>query len=315
MWQQPKAKGGQESDFFKDRAVSRPFVEGTVPVGGLRLDRSYFEGKDAAGKPITQIPAKAVEALGGPKEFLERGENRYNVYCTPCHGRLGDGNGFVTQRGLGYWQKVPASLHTDAIRKRTDGAIYDTIVHGKGVMYGYGARIPDVDDRWAVVGYVRALQRAHGASPDTSAPPSATTAPAEAFVPTASVEEVKKAQVDIDAALSGLTGDVLFDTGKTTLKPAALAFLDKLAPILQSAKTVALEVGGHTDSQGNAASNMTLSEGRARAVKSYLTGKGIAAARLLAKGYGQTRPIADNGSAEGRAKNRRIGFTVLGGAR
>lgn len=159
MWQQPKAKGEQESDFFKDRSNSRPFVEGTVPVGGLRLDKAYYEGKGPDGKTIAQIPAKAVEALGGPKEFLERGENRYNVYCTPCHGRQGDGNGFVAQRGLGYWQKVPASLHTAAIVKRTDGDIYNTIVRGKGVMYGYGARIPEVEDRWALVAYVRVLQK------------------------------------------------------------------------------------------------------------------------------------------------------------
>ncbi len=302
MWQQPKAKADGESDFFKDRSVSRSFVEGTVPVGGLRLDRAYFEGKDTAGKPIVQIPAKAVEALGGPKEFLERGENRYNVFCAPCHGRLGDGNGFIAQRGLGYWQKVPANLHTDKIRKKTDGEVYNTVVHGKGVMYGYGARLPEIQDRWAVVSYVRALQKAHGATSELSS----ASAPASA--------QVQQAQQDVDSALSGLTGDVLFDTGKTELKPAARTFLDKLGPVLKKYPTLRFEVGGHTDSQGSADKNKTLSEGRARAVRAYLLGRGAGDGQLSATGYGQTVPVGDNGTSEGRAKNRRITFKALGGA-
>jgi outer membrane protein OmpA-like peptidoglycan-associated protein len=305
MWQQPKAKADGESDFFKDRSASRTFVEGTVPVGGLRLDRAYFEGKDTAGKPIAQLPAKAVETLGGPKEFIERGENRYNVYCTPCHGALGDGNGFIAQRGLGYWQKVPASLHTDKIRKYTDGQIYDTIVHGKGVMYGYGARLPETEDRWAVVGYVRALQKAHGATLETS--PSSTSA---AVAPA----QVQQAQQDVDAALSGLTGDVLFDTGKTDLKPAARTFLDKLGPVLKKYPALRFEVGGHTDAQGNSGKNLTLSEGRAGAVRTYLLGRGASESQLSAKGFGQSVPVGDNGTSEGRAKNRRITFKALGGA-
>jgi outer membrane protein OmpA-like peptidoglycan-associated protein len=307
MWQQPKAKADGESDFFKDRSVGRPFVEGTVPVGGLRLDRAYFEGKDTGGKFVTQIPARSVEALGGPKEFLERGENRFNVYCMPCHGAMGDGNGFIAQRGLGYWQKVPASLHTDRIRKHTDGQLYDTVVHGKGVMYGYGARIPDIEDRWAVVGYVRALQKAHGATTEMSASPaSAPETPAPA--------QVQQAQQDVDSALAGLTGDVLFDTGKTDLKPAAKTFLDKLGPVLKKYQTLRFEVGGHTDSQGNAGKNLTLSEGRARAVRSYLLGRGASDDQLSAKGYGQGQPVGDNSTSEGRAKNRRITFKALGGA-
>jgi outer membrane protein OmpA-like peptidoglycan-associated protein len=312
MWQQPKAKSGAESDFFKDRSASRPFVEGTVPVGGLRLDRAYFEGKGPDGKAISQIPPRAVEALGGAKEFLERGENRYNVYCTPCHGPLGDGNGFVTQRGLGYWQKVPASLHTPQIRKRTDGEIYNTIVHGKGVMYGYGARLPETEDRWAVVGYVRVLQRAQGGTEIADAP---VPAPAPAEAAPVAAAQVQQAQEDVNTALAGLTGDVLFDTGKTDLKPAARTFLDKLGAVLKKYPAVQFEVGGHTDSQGNAEKNMTLSEGRARAVRSYLVSRGASDAQLAAKGYGQTKPVADNGSAEGRAKNRRISFDALRGTR
>ena len=160
QWQQPKVKYDQENDFFRDGQGNRPLVAGAVPVGGLRIDKAFYDGKLPTGKPVPSIPPGAVTAIGGPKEMLERGENRYNVYCTPCHGRAGDGNGFVAQRGLGYWQKVPASLHLPRLRKVEDGHIYDVVTHGKGVMYGYAARIPDPNDRWAIVSYVRVLQDA-----------------------------------------------------------------------------------------------------------------------------------------------------------
>ena len=315
QWQQPKVKYDQENDFFRDGQGNRPLVAGAVPVGGLRLDKAFFDGKLATGKPVLLIPGGAVTASGGPKAMLDRGENRFNVYCSPCHGRAGDGNGFVTQRGLGYWQKVPASLHSPRLRKAEDGHLYDVITHGKGVMYGYAARIPDPNDRWAIVSYVRVLQavqlaRTGGVREAVAEPVAGSPTPAPSAAPAA---EVQKAQRDIDAVLAGMTGDVLFDTGKTTIKSAAGAFLDKLAAVLTKDAGVNFEIGGHTDSQGSAPSNTTLSEGRARAVRDYLTAKGIAASRLSAKGYGSTRPVADNGTSEGRAKNRRITFTASAG--
>ena len=322
QWQQPKVKYDQASDFYSDGQGNRPLVAGTVPVGGLRLDKALFEGKLATGKPVPQIPAGVVTAIGGPTALLDRGENRYNVYCAPCHGAAGDGNGFIAQRGLGFWQKLPVSLHQPRLRKVEDGYMFDVISHGKGVMYGYAARIPDPNDRWAVVSYVRVLQAAaaersgqpHEISAEpVPAPTPIPEEPVAVSVPATPDAEVKKAQRDIDAVLSGMTGDVLFDTGKTTIKPAASAFLNKLAAVLIEDAGVAFEIGGHTDAQGSLASNKTLSDGRAKAVRNYLTAKGIAGSRLTAKGYGSTRPVADNGSAQGRAKNRRITFTASAG--
>jgi mono/diheme cytochrome c family protein len=160
MWVQPRGKAYRESTFFADRQGNRPVVEGTVAHGTLDLDAPYTTGFSGT-KPIAKIPARAVEALGGPRATLERGEEQFHIYCQPCHGRLGDGNGFIAQRGLGYWQKLPATLHTDRLRKAPDGHFYDVIVNGKGVMYSYASRIQSVDDRWAVVAYVRTLQRAY----------------------------------------------------------------------------------------------------------------------------------------------------------
>ncbi len=167
MWAQPKMKPYYESDFFADRSELRPVVPNTVPQNGLeaRLDDAYSRGRLPNGKYLPQIPVKSVQAFGSPKSMLLRGRDRYTAYCSPCHGENGNGNGMITQRGLGYWQKLPASYFTDRLRKVEDGYLYDVLVNGHGVMYGYGSRVQNIDDRWAVIAYVRALQLAHNASP------------------------------------------------------------------------------------------------------------------------------------------------------
>jgi mono/diheme cytochrome c family protein len=167
MWAQPKMKAYYESDFFADRSEMRPLVPHTVSQSNLetRLDDAYSLGRAANGKFLPRIPAKAVRSFASPKDMMLRGQERFTAYCSPCHGSNGDGNGMITQRGLGYWQKLPASYYTDRLRKIEDGYIYDVLVNGHGVMYGYGSRIQDINDRWAVVSYVRALQFAHNASP------------------------------------------------------------------------------------------------------------------------------------------------------
>jgi outer membrane protein OmpA-like peptidoglycan-associated protein len=323
MWEQPKMKSYYESDFYTDRQASRAMPEGTVARGKLRTDDAFTTGKEG-GKFVPQIPAEAVKNFGGPKPMLDRGQTQYTVYCAPCHGTTGNGNGFIAQRGLGFWQKLPSSLLQPRLLKVEDGHIYDVLTHGKGTMYGYASRIQDYNDRWAVVAYVRALQLASGgAIPD--APPIAaspapvianpTPAPAATPVPAAPTQEaIKKEQEDLDSAMSKLSGDVLFDTAKATLKPEAQTFLTAIAEILKKNAGAQVEVGGHTDSQGDAVRNQKLSEQRANAVRAFLTGKGVTMGSLMAKGYGSTKPVADNATSEGRAKNRRITLTVQGGA-
>lgn len=157
MWQQPKMKAYYESDFYTNRQSSRAIPDGTVAQGQLRSGDAYTSGKEGT-KFVAQIPAEAVKAFGGPKAMLDRGQNRYDVFCSPCHGTVGNGNGFIAQRGMGFWQKMPATLHQPRLLKVEDGYIYDVLTHGKGAMYGYASRIQDYNDRWAVVAYVRMLQ-------------------------------------------------------------------------------------------------------------------------------------------------------------
>ena len=185
MWRQPYIKPYYQSDFYPDQQASRPLVIGTVPQGDLKTsDPNYYTGKGADGKTLIRtIPVRAVQSFASPKAMLAWGQDRYNAYCTPCHGKTGNGNGFITQRGLGYWQKLPASYHTDRLRKIEDGHIYDTITNGYGIMYSYASRIQDPNDRWAVVAYVRALQLMYAGQPTANQPQSPVPASSNSELP------------------------------------------------------------------------------------------------------------------------------------
>jgi mono/diheme cytochrome c family protein len=146
MAYQPKNRPLSPSDFFTDGRSERPLLENTVPRGSIANDALFVpKESNAFPLPVTQ-------------ELLERGEERYRIFCTPCHGLQGDGNGMVSMRGM----KHPPSYHEDRLRQVPNGYIYDVITNGFGAMLGYSAQIPPAD-RWAVVAYVRALQLSRNA--------------------------------------------------------------------------------------------------------------------------------------------------------
>jgi mono/diheme cytochrome c family protein len=155
MHDQPKYIPLRPSDFFADGRSERPLVEGTVARGHLREDTALYHGKDAAGKPVTDFPFPVT------KEVIQRGQNRFNIYCTPCHDRLGTGDGMIVRRGF----RKPPSYHIDRLRQVPNGYIYDVITNGFGAMQDYSAQI-EPRDRWAIVAYVRALQLSQNASPN-----------------------------------------------------------------------------------------------------------------------------------------------------
>lgn len=146
MYDTGRVKPLQESRFYPDRQSSRPLVEGTVPRGYVKEDELLYTGK-VDGKLADVFPFQVT------KEVVERGENRYNTFCSPCHGRLGDANGMIVQRGF----PRPNSFHADSIRAKPAGHYFDVMTHGFGRMYDYSASVP-VKDRWAIIGYIRALQ-------------------------------------------------------------------------------------------------------------------------------------------------------------
>ena len=170
MDDQPKVRAQTPSAFFYDGASMRQPVPGTIPVGGLQEDGAFFTGKGPDQQFVATIPVTVDEAL------LERGRQRYVIYCQPCHDARGDGKGILFQRG-----NVPtATYHQEKILKYPDGQIFDVITNGTGLMSGYRWPIPPAD-RWAIVAYVRELQRKRLASgtPSPTTASAATPAPAD----------------------------------------------------------------------------------------------------------------------------------------
>jgi len=152
MFNQQKLRPLQASTFFADGRASRPLPEDTVARGHLRGNELLFTGRiggvvaDAFPFPIT-------------KEVLDRGEARFDIFCSPCHGRAGYGDGMIVQRGF----KAPPSFHSDRLRQAPAGHFFDVMTNGFGVMYDYRGRV-SAEDRWAIAAYVRALQLSQHAS-------------------------------------------------------------------------------------------------------------------------------------------------------
>ena len=157
MHNQPRFKPLAKSDFYTDLRSARPPVEGTVARGDLRADSYLYSGMiPGSDTPGEYMPFPVNE------EVLARGRERFNIYCTPCHSRLGDGNGIVPTRGFA---RKPPSFHIDRLRKAPLGHFFDIITHGFGIMPDYAAQIAP-KDRWAIVAYIRALQLSQNASAD-----------------------------------------------------------------------------------------------------------------------------------------------------
>lgn len=154
MENQPKLRPQSESKFFADGRSDRLPPAHTVPRGMLREDEHLFRGKDASGAFAASIPASLTVDM----KFLERGRNRFEIYCAPCHGAAGDGQGITSKYGMGA-VSANGNYHADRLRTMPDGEIFNTITNGKNTMQPYADKLAP-EDRWAVVAYVRALQRA-----------------------------------------------------------------------------------------------------------------------------------------------------------
>jgi len=146
MHDQPRYEPLEASDFFADGRASRPIVEGTVARGQLREDSLLYTGK-VDGKDSEVFPFPVTE------EVLQRGRERYDIFCSPCHGRTGEGDGMVVQRGY----RRPTSFHMATLRGAAVGHFFDVMTNGWGAMPDYASQVP-VNDRWAIAAYIRALQ-------------------------------------------------------------------------------------------------------------------------------------------------------------
>jgi mono/diheme cytochrome c family protein len=141
MANQPRYKPLAKSEYFDDGLSARQPVAGTLPQGRMELDPLYIPATSNAF-PLPLTP-----------ELLAHGRQRYNIFCTPCHGQLGDGNGFIPTRGF----RQPPTFHSDRLRNAPVGHFFDAITNGFGAMPDYASQIPP-RDRWAIIAYIRALQ-------------------------------------------------------------------------------------------------------------------------------------------------------------
>jgi mono/diheme cytochrome c family protein len=155
MHDQPKLEPYEASSFFADGRASRPRIEGTIPRGSPLVDRDTHleDGKDAQGKLVATFPYPVT------KDVLERGRERYDIYCAPCHAKTGDGDGMIVRRGY----RRPPSMHEARLREISAGHLFDVMTNGFGAMPDYRAQIA-TRDRWAIVAYIRALQASRAAT-------------------------------------------------------------------------------------------------------------------------------------------------------
>jgi mono/diheme cytochrome c family protein len=169
MHDQPKYRPLRGSELFADKRSARPLVAGTVARGTLREDAVLYTGK--IGKEfVTEIPVKVTA------ELLARGQTQFQVFCSPCHGRTGRGDGMVVRRGF----KAPSSYHVDRLRQVPIGYFYDVMTNGFGAMADYSAQVPP-QDRWAIAAYIRTLQLSQ-------------------YAPVADVPEEERAELDLSLA-------------------------------------------------------------------------------------------------------------------
>lgn len=150
MNNQPKYMAQSSNKLWADGMDMRPVPANTVARGALKADPAFYRGVDAAGQPVTEYPIEVTTSL------VERGQDRYNVYCAPCHDRVGTGQGLVPKRG---WIPPP-NFHDQRLREFVPGQFYQAISQGVRTMPSYAKQIPEAD-RWAIVAYVQALQRAN----------------------------------------------------------------------------------------------------------------------------------------------------------
>ncbi len=153
MHVQPRYNPLAKSDFFSDQRAARPLVEGTVARGDERADTYFYTGKIGSA-PGEYMPFPVT------KDVMDRGRERFNIYCSPCHSTLGDGNGFVPTRGF---SKKPPSYHIERLMKAPIGYFFDVMTNGYGIMQDYSAQVSP-RDRWCIAAYIRALQLSQSAT-------------------------------------------------------------------------------------------------------------------------------------------------------
>lgn len=341
---QEKYRAWYESNIMKLRPVGNTIPRGYAGLVGSPEDKAlladmqdkpmngfapyYYDNSDSSRALATaEIQANPfpITALG-----LAKGKTLYNVFCGVCHGEKADGNGVIYQEGAGPYPVAPANLINEEFTAASEGRYYHAIMHGKGVMGSYKDKL-SVEERWQVIHYIRSLQ---AKEKGLEYLPVSSVSQIEASIDSSDLYSVSEEDMKNDALkkqfeealnkkssagdnpvgedvdLSIQLENVFFETGSANLKAESQLELNKLAFILNAYPDAAIQLSGHTDNVGNPENNLLLSQNRATSVRDYLVSKGIESNRMTPIGYGDTKPVADNTTAEGKAKNRRTEFKL-----
>lgn len=301
----------QTVDGNENTMSARKPVAGSVARGyDLYPYANTIEGYEAAGLQLKNpIPCSP--------QVLAEGQAIYGKFCTHCHGDAGKGDGSITKSSK--WPGPPPAYDSPQLIDLPEGKMFHSITFGKGNMGAHASQLSQTD-RWKLVHYIQKLQGKKAECEKAMAVVSADTDgdgvedKLDQCPNTPGTKnyygcpEVEKEVADVmDLAIKG----VLFNSGSADIKKESLSVLDQVVTVLSGHLNYKLNVNGHTDNLGDAAENLALSQDRAASVKKYLVSKGLAESRIVATGYGDTKPIADNATAEGKGKNRRVEFRII----
>jgi len=285
----------------KNTLSARIPAEGSIPYynnhnkAALFMPYSYANTPDGyEASDANNIPSLFLEDVEGN---VKEGKRLYNIMCQHCHGMKGQGDGGVVEVG----EFNPPSPYDGAYKNRSLGKIFHVITYGKGAMGSHSSQL-NKEERWKVSMYVRTLQHGGDFKLDELKG-----AKKEINFSTISKEDVAEMKAGSKISLR----NVYFQSGKASLSTESAVELKKLVQIMTDLPSMKIEVAGHTDNSGNAELNTSLSESRAKSVAANLVKNGIDAARITAKGYGSSIPVADNGTDAGKKLNRRIEFEIL----
>ena len=296
---------------FADGKVARQPVKGTVARG----NRTYGYADSESG--YAQSVGLINPFANANKEVLAEGKDMYTIYCAVCHGEKGMGGGSISSMSGGPFAGVP-NYFGGAYIQMPEGQMFHSIHYGKKDMGSYASQLTK-DERWKVVSYIKDMQAknvvdSQGKSYDDAMRFVRNMAKPEPVM----IDGFEVGESDLDKLNGKLVSgsiinlkNVFFSSGSANLSRASFMELDKLEELLRANPDTKVELAGHTDSDGNPASNMQLSDRRASAAMNYLVLKGISAAQLGAKGYGDASPVAPNDTPEGKAQNRRTELRVL----
>ncbi len=309
--------GAQEVDYllFKDRTTARKPVEGTIARGyapyPYNNNEEGYEASVAYQNPYT-ANLKSGEI---PKDVLDVGKEKYDVYCGVCHGAKGEGDGSISILSGGPYAGVP-NYYADTYMEMPEGKMFHSVHYGRNDMGSYASQLTK-DERWKVIAYIKSMQQKKAMDQKKLGKAAALmyVQGNKASIPTSPTGEfISSKLTSIDKLEKGkaITLDnVFFDTGSANLRAESYYELNLLKDILTNNAGSRVEISGHTDNAGNPASNLTLSQRRASAVFNYLLSQGVGEGQVTAQGYGEARPVAPNDTPENMQKNRRVDFEVI----